>query len=255
MKKLIAVSAAMLLATGVISAHAADTKETKINFFDILECVKENGLTDADCNLWDIIGSLKDCLGGITFPEKPEVTPPETDTPEEKPEDKPEIEVPDEKPEEDIPEQEKPEVDLPVKPEENPDTDEDSSGDTSESSYVNEILRLVNKERAANGLSALSLDKSLCDAAQIRATEIKSSFSHTRPDGSSCFTVLSQLGINYGGAGENIAYGQRSPEEVMTAWMNSAGHRANILNASFTKLGVGVYSSGGTLYWAQMFTY
>ena len=55
--------------------------------------------------------------------------------------------------------------------------------------------------------------------------------------------------------GENIAYGQSSPDEVMTAWMNSAGHRANILNASFTKLGVGVYQSGGTLYWAQIFTY
>ncbi len=259
MKKLIAVSAAMLLATGVISASAADTKENKINFFDILECVKENGLTNTDCNLWEIISSLKDCIGGVTLPEIPEITPPETDIPEEKPEEMPECGKPEEKPEENVPETEKPDTDIPVKPEEKPEekpeTDEDSSGNTSESSYVNEVLRLVNRERAANGLPAVSLDRSLCDAAQIRATEIKSSFSHTRPDGSSCFTVLSQLGINYGGAGENIAYGQSSPSEVMTAWMNSAGHRANILNASFTKLGVGVYSSGGTLYWAQMFTY
>ena len=221
MKKLIAVSAAMLLATGVISASAADTKENKINFFDILECVKENSSNGTDCNLWDIIGSIKDCLDGLPTPEKPEITPPETEVPEEKPEeelpecDTPEVK-PEEKPEEDIPETETPETDTPIepeqKPEEKPETDGDSSGNTSESSYVNEVLRLVNRERAANGLAAVSLDKSLCDAAQIRATEIKSSFSHTRPDGSSCFTVLSELGINYGGAGENIAYGQRSPE-------------------------------------------
>ena len=80
-------------------------------------------------------------------------------------------------------------------------------------------------------------------------------FSHTRPDGRSCFTALTDLGISYGGAGENIAYGQSSPEEVMTAWMNSSGHRANILNSSFTKLGVGVYKSGNTIYWVQLFTY
>ena len=121
--------------------------------------------------------------------------------------------------------------------------------------YVNEVLRLVNKYRNENGLSSVSLSSAICDAADVRAVEIKSVFSHTRPDGRSCFTALSDLGISYGGAGENIAYGQSSPEEVMTAWMNSSGHRANILNSSFTKLGVGVYKSGNTIYWVQLFTY
>ncbi len=120
---------------------------------------------------------------------------------------------------------------------------------------VGEILTLVNQYRASAGLSAVTLDDDLCGAAQVRAKEIRTSFSHTRPDGTSCFSVLGERGISYRGAGENIAYGQSDAEEVMTAWMNSDGHRANILNASFTRLGVGVYSAGGTLYFAQMFTY
>ncbi|MDO5559276.1 MAG: CAP domain-containing protein [Oscillospiraceae bacterium] len=120
--------------------------------------------------------------------------------------------------------------------------------------YANEVLELVNKARSDNGLSALSLDTTLCSAALVRSTETVSVFSHTRPDGSSCFTVLDEFGINARTKGENIAWGQKSSQEVMTAWMNSEGHRANILNSSFTTLGVGVYNSGGRLYWTQLFT-
>ncbi len=122
--------------------------------------------------------------------------------------------------------------------------------------YAKEILDLVNQERQKAGLNALELDAALCNAAQTRSQEQTVVFSHTRPNGQSCFSVLDENGISYRGAGENIAMGQRSAEEVMNGWMNSEGHRANILNSSFTKLGVGCYQdSAGKLYWTQLFTY
>ncbi len=120
--------------------------------------------------------------------------------------------------------------------------------------YAQAVFRLTNEERVANGLPALKSMTILDKAAYIRSTEQESIFSHTRPDGRSCFTVLEDLGISYTRAGENIAMGYTSPESVVTGWMNSPGHRANILNASFTTLGVGVYQGAdGTLYWSQEF--
>ena len=135
------------------------------------------------------------------------------------------------------------------------DNTEDSQAGIENESYVNEVISLVNEQRAANGLLALKKDVTLCKAATARAIETVSSFSHTRPNGQSCFTVLDEYGYSYRGAGENIAMGQSSPSEVVNAWMNSEGHRANILNSSFTKIGVGCHSSGSTLYWSQFFTY
>ena len=122
--------------------------------------------------------------------------------------------------------------------------------------YVLRIVSLVNEERAKAGLQPVTLSRSVTNVAQLRAQETVTLFSHTRPNGTSCFTALAEAGINYRGAGENIAYGQRSPEEVMNGWMNSSGHRANILNASFTTIGVGYYqAANGVKYWSQMFTY
>ena len=105
----------------------------------------------------------------------------------------------------------------------------------------------VNRERAAAGLAALELDDGLSAAAQIRAGEITRSFSHTRPDGSSFSTVTS------GAYGENIAKGQSSAARVMAAWMSSSGHRANILNARYTRIGICAYEYGGVMYWVQLF--
>lgn len=119
--------------------------------------------------------------------------------------------------------------------------------------YVLRIVELVNEERAKAGLSSVTLDVAACRAAQIRAVEIVKSFSHTRPDGRSFATALQEQGINYRMSGENIAWGQRSPEQVMEAWMNSAGHRANILKESFTHIGVGYYQENGVNYWTQLF--
>lgn len=135
-----------------------------------------------------------------------------------------------------------------------PDVEQPESGSTA--AYTAEVARLVNRERAAEGLSPLTVNVKVQSAAQTRANEQKISFSHTRPNGSSFSTALTEAGVNYRGAGENIAYGQRSPAEVMNGWMNSSGHRANIMNSKFTEIGVGCHKdSSGTLYWAQLFAY
>lgn len=137
-----------------------------------------------------------------------------------------------------------------------PETPEDSETPDVDSSYAAQIVRLVNEERAKAGLSALTVDTGLEAAGLVRAKEIVSNFSHTRPDGTSFATAIREQGVSYKGAGENIAWGQKSPEEVMNAWMNSAGHRANILNEKFTRIGVGHYQNGsGTDYWTQLFAY
>lgn len=132
-------------------------------------------------------------------------------------------------------------------------TPESTSAPTDTEAYAYEVVELVNQERAKNGLSALTTDKTLMDAAQKRAVETNTSFSHTRPSGQNFSTVLSEFGISYRSAGENIAYGQKTPEDVVNAWMNSSGHRANILNSSYTTIGVGCYKSGNTYYWSQLF--
>ncbi|MBP5553743.1 MAG: hypothetical protein J6X94_02620 [Lachnospiraceae bacterium] len=123
-----------------------------------------------------------------------------------------------------------------------------------DSSFEMQVLNLCNQQRAAYGLAPLSWDASnLAPGAAVRAQEITALFSHTRPDGSSCFTAVR----NPGRLGENIAAGQRTPAEVVDDWMNSPGHRANILNGKFTKLGVGyVYVPGDMYghYWVQMFS-
>ena len=129
-----------------------------------------------------------------------------------------------------------------------------SSGNTSLSNYASQVLQLVNQERAKAGLSAYTTNSSLTSAANLRAKEIAQSFSHTRPNGTSFSTALQQYNISYRTAGENIAYGQKTPQEVVTGWMNSTGHRANILNSNFNKIGIGVYQSNGTYYWTQEFT-
>ena len=122
-------------------------------------------------------------------------------------------------------------------------------------SFADRVLELVNEERAKNGLSPLSGDHAkLNAAAAVRAEELTELFSHDRPNGSSCFTVLKELGVSYMSAGENIAMGYSTPEAVVNGWMNSQGHRENILDSSFTYLGVGyVVDDSGYAYWVQMF--
>lgn len=110
--------------------------------------------------------------------------------------------------------------------------------------YEWEVLKLVNKERIKDGKEAISTFDKLQKASDVRTREIASIFDHTRPNGSSCFTVLKQKGISYMAAGENIASGQQTPEHVMDSWMNSPGHRSNILQSAFHHVGVGYGTTG-----------
>lgn len=117
---------------------------------------------------------------------------------------------------------------------------------------VKQMVNIVNDERATNGGHRdLSNRIDLNELANVRAKEIAQKFSHTRPDGSSCFSILDD--IHYMSAGENIAYGQTSPAEVMNSWMKSPGHRANILSSDFNCIGVGHYKTDGIDYWVQIF--
>lgn len=125
---------------------------------------------------------------------------------------------------------------------------------SAQSSFTAEVVKLVNAERAKYGLSALTIDIKVQQAAQVRAQETVQSFSHTRPSGASFSSALTEAGVSYTRAGENIAYGQATPQAVVSAWMDSEGHRANILSRNFTKIGVGYTLSGGAAYWAQLFT-
>lgn len=124
---------------------------------------------------------------------------------------------------------------------------------TGTSSAAQAVLAEVNAARAKNGLSALTLDANMNRAAAVRAAELAQSFSHTRPNGSRGLTALNEAGVSYRTAGENIASGQQSAQAVVSAWMNSSGHRANILSASFGRMGVGQATIGGRTYWVQLF--
>ena len=175
--------------------------------------------------------------------QNPDIQKPDTQNPDTQ---KPDIQKPDiQNPDTQKPDTQKPDTQNPTPPS----TDQNRS-------YAQQVIDLVNDERSKAGLSAVTEATDVSAAAAIRAQEITSNFSHTRPDGTYYNTVLDQSGISYWGSGENIAYGQKTPAEVMNGWMNSQGHRANILNASYTKIGVAYYqNSNGVTYWVQLFTY
>jgi len=125
--------------------------------------------------------------------------------------------------------------------------------DTATRSFEKQVVSLVNVERAKYGLSPLTENWELSRIARIKSQDMHDNnyFSHTSPTYGSPFTMIKNFGLTYKSAGENIAKGQTTPQAVVTAWMNSSGHRANILNASFTKIGVGYVAAGN--YWTQMF--
>lgn len=253
-----------LLATAIIGAPVMDVDAGKLNA--ALEQAKANGcaiVQQIDISNSDIKAELEKL--GINISEiincpdidKPETEAPETNAPETNaPEtDAPETEAPETNaPETNAPETEAPETNA---PETNaPETNAPETDGTQDVSAAKKVADLVNQERAKAGLAPLEVKVNLQAAAQVRAKEIEKSFSHTRPNGSSFSSVLAENGVEYRGSGENIAWGQRSPEEVMNGWMNSEGHRANILNKNFKYIGVGYHvNSNGTGYWTQLFTY
>ena len=204
------------------------------------------GVTDSGWCLIEYKGQEAYVSGKYLLENKPEEqlvdkTPKSTTEPE-----PPKANV--EKPKEEKPKEEKPKEEKP----EQENVEQEASG-TYLSKYADEVLTLVNQARANEGLSAVTNDSNLTKAANKRSTELVTSFSHDRPDKTSCFSVYNEYNVNYGYKGENIAKGQSTPKEVMNSWMNSEGHRKNILNENFSKLGVGVYEKDGTIYWTQLF--
>ena len=123
-------------------------------------------------------------------------------------------------------------------------------------SIEDQVIQLVNQERAKNGLPALKSDWQLSRVARYKSADMrdKNYFSHTSPTYGSPFTMMKKFNISYRTAAENIAAGQSTPQAVMNSWMNSSGHRANILKKDVTHIGVG-YAKGGSYghYWTQLF--
>ena len=145
---------------------------------------------------------------------------------------------------------------TPSKPQESQDPQKPQESDgknTALSRFEKEVVSLVNAERAKHGLSPLSANQKLSEAAKAKSQDMKDKnyFSHTSPTYGSPFDMIKSFGISYNYAGENIAKGQQTPQAVMNAWMNSEGHRKNILNPNYKQIGVGYVSAGN--YWTQMF--
>ncbi len=119
-----------------------------------------------------------------------------------------------------------------------------------------EVARLVNLERSKRGLQTLTMNWELSRCARYKSQDFinKNYFNHNSPTYGTPFDMMKSFGLRYSAAGENIAKFQRTPSEVMNSWMNSAGHKANILSATYNQIGVGVAKdSKGNLYWTQMF--
>ena len=293
LKKIVPLALALTI-TATASAGAANVHTVKLNIptsitsqarQQLIQKLMEKFDFSACFPDWDI-PSLKPETKPDETPELPEDLPEETpdempdqqpESPVEKPEEDGTPELPEEHPDEtpeEIPEEEEtpelpeehpeetpdntPQLPEDSRPDETPDngtdqTPEDNTG-SMQGDFASQVAALVNAERAKYGLSALTVDTKVQQAALVRAKETAQSFSHTRPNGSSFSTALTEAGVSYPTPGENIAYGQTTPQQVMNAWMNSSGHGANILNANYTTIGVGYTVINGTAYWAQLFT-
>lgn len=157
------------------------------------------------------------------------------------------------------PETEQPKVEQPKQEEteqpkvEQPKQEETEQASSEVSAFEQQVVELTNDERTERGLEPLQLDPELSTVAQDKSLDMKNKgyFSHTSPTYGSPFEMMQAYGVDYRAAGENIAMGQTSPEQVVDAWMNSEGHRKNILNPNFTHIGVGHVENGN--YWTQMF--
>ena len=125
--------------------------------------------------------------------------------------------------------------------------------DSKVTSFEQEVIRLVNEIRVQNGLNELTYDWELSRVARYKSQDMKDNnyFAHNSPVYGSPFQMIRNFGISFRSAGENIAKGYTTPQAVVNGWMNSSGHRANILNAGYTHIGVGYVASGN--YWTQMF--
>lgn len=120
----------------------------------------------------------------------------------------------------------------------------------------NEVIRLVNVQRSKAGLQLLKTNWQLCRVARYKSADManKGYFAHNSPTYGTPFRMMESFGLRFSSAGENIAYGQRTPAEVMNGWMNSPGHKSNIMSGSYTEIGVGLAKNkSGVCYWTQQF--
>ncbi len=215
---------------------ASNTTTTNLQYNkvqNVLQDCKDGKVSgDAKWKVHKVVigGTIKPCPGVSSKPEAdkpsneestPEVTPPAENT--------------------------TPEVDNPTTEQEKPSTSYEVSA------FEQKVVELTNAERAKQGLKPLTLDVELSKVARIKSQDMKDKnyFDHNSPTYGSPFDMMKQFGISYKSAGENIAQGQQSPEAVVQAWMNSQGHRENIMNASYTHIGIGHVADNN--YWTQMF--
>ena len=200
-------------------------------------------------NIWNVIidNNYNSRPGHvIELPTRPVERPTVPETPVEEPK------TPVDEPTKPVEEPSKP-VEKPTNP---PAVEEPKQNYSGLSADEAEVVRLVNIERQKAGLKPLKASAELSNVARLKSKDMadKNYFSHTSPTYGSPFDMMKQFGISYRTAGENIAKGYLNPASVMNGWMNSSGHRANILNSSFGTIGVGAYKVGNTIYWTQMFT-
>ena len=278
-----ALMAGVTMAGSPLKAQAASTNTGVIKKVVVAEkCTLKDCLDKEQEVLKDCLGQLKGsqignctlitipCIPGVgneqpetpdnCTPENPDCNTPDNsipETPSTPDSSTPDINVPElEIPGTETPDNNTPGTETPDNSTPETETPDNGNAETDYHAYVLRVVELVNEERAKAGLNPLTLQKDITEAAQVRAIETVTSFSHTRPDGRHFTTALNEAGVSYRGAGENIAWGQKTPEQVMNGWMNSAGHRANILNAKYTSIGIGYYqNSAGVNYWSQLFTY
>lgn len=219
MKKLTASIIGLILCTSPVLASAKDT--CCLSKDELLNQIK-NQVEDSvnKISLEELLNKFDGCLNLPEIPGKPETEKPENSTPS----------LPEEKPE---------------------------NTPNEETSFEIQVLNLVNIERTQRGLSPLSYSYELEAVAKAHSNDMaqRNYFSHNSPEGKTPFDRIKNAGISYKSAGENIAAGQKTPEEVVNGWMNSSGHRANILNSNYTKMGIGVvYGGSYGIYWTQLFT-
>jgi uncharacterized YkwD family protein len=243
MKTLVSTACAAVLAVGLIGAGPASAASAQQN-----SVPAPSGFQ----NLQDLQSYVEKWLqnnGGyafkyqIQFPGAGQATNPQptTPTPSKPAPSKPETSKPQ-------PSKPAPSKPAPSKPE----TSKPSTGTSSNpSAYAAEVVKLVNQERAKAGLKPLTENAKLSNMAMDKAKDMSNNnyFDHNSPTYGSPFDMMKKYGISFSYAGENIAKGQKTPADVMKAWMNSEGHRANILNGNYTTIGVAYYNG----YWVQEF--
>jgi uncharacterized YkwD family protein len=245
-KVILTVAAAAALAVANPIAEKASAAENTTTVQKKVYVYQGYNLSELNSYLQKYFASL----GYKTTTNTTQPTQPTTQAPVEQPtqEQQPVTQTPAEQPAE----EQQPTTQTPV---EQPVSEQQQTNQTTSalSAYEQKVVNLTNQERAKYGLAALQVDTNLSKVAREKSLDMAKNgyFSHTSPTYGSPFDMMKTFGISYRTAGENIAKGQRTPEEVVQAWMNSEGHRKNILSSSFNHIGVG-YSEQGN-HWTQMF--